>query len=352
MFAGVVSLGAVAAEPTPVDWVNPYIGTQGEGSEYGGMMPQVTTPFAMTNWTPQTRQNRISVASYEYDDTTISGFIGTHQAAIWMGDYGYVTLMPEIGEIKVAPDSRKLAFTHADEVATPYYYSVKLHTHSGQEIFSELTATEHCGYLRFTFPRGTEGSVYVEGTRLNIKGEIAVDAAHREISGFNPDRMDAHLGPFKLPNFKGYFVVRFKNAFHDAHAIDGVRSLPGETRADSTNAGAYATFAKDDNLIEVQVGTSFISIEQARANLDAELPRWDFDAVRDGLKKIWNDKLGLASIEGASDDQRKIFYTGLYHALLYPRSMTEQGRYYSAFDDKVHNGTSYTAFSIWDTFRA
>ncbi len=338
---------------SPVDWVNAYIGTQGEGSEYGGTMPLVTAPFGMTNWTAQTRQNRISVSSYEYDDTTLSGFIGTHQPAIWMGDFGYVTLMPEIGEIKVAPDSRKLSFTRADEVATPYFYSVKLQTKSGDEILSELTATEHCGYLRFTFPRGSEGSVYVEGTRLNIKGEIVVDAARREITGFNPDRMDSHLGPFKLPNFKGYFVVRFRNPVRDAHAIDGVRSLPGEVSADNTNAGAYATFdTRENNVVEAQVGTSFISIDEARAHLDTELPSWDFDKTRAALKKIWNDKLGAISIDGASDDERHIFYTGLYHALLYPRSMTEDGRYYSGFDDKVHTGTSYTAFSIWDTFRA
>ena len=78
----------------PVDWVSPYIGTAGAGSDYGGTMPLVTTPFGMTNWTPQTRQNKISVTSYHYDDTTISGFIGTHQPAIWMGDFGYVTIVP------------------------------------------------------------------------------------------------------------------------------------------------------------------------------------------------------------------------------------------------------------------
>ncbi|MEP6941012.1 MAG: GH92 family glycosyl hydrolase [Rudaea sp.] len=344
---------AAAAPASPVDWVNAYIGTQGDGSEYGGTMPLVTAPFGMTNWTAQTRQNRISVSSYEYDDTTISGFIGTHQPAIWMGDFGYVTLMPEIGEIKMAPDSRKLAFAHADEIATPYYYSVKLQTKSGDTILSELTATQFCSYLRFTFPRAGEGSVYVEGTRLNIRGEIAVDAARHEIAGYNPDRMDAHLGPLKLPNFKGYFVVRFKRAFHDAHAVDGVRSLPGELQADNANAGAYATFdTRADNVVEVQVGTSFISLDEARAHLDAELPSWDFDATRAKLKKTWNDKLGLIAIDGAGDDERHIFYTGLYHALLYPRSMSERGRYYSGFDDRVHSGTSYTAFSIWDTFRA
>src|SRR6202035_2152000 len=105
-------------------------------------------------------------------------------------------------------------------------------------------------------------------------------------------------------------------------------------------------------LVEAQVGTSFISIEQARANLDHEMPDWNFERARDTLKAAWNSKLGSVSIDGASDDERHILYTGLYHALLYPKLFSEYGRYYSAFDDRPHDGTSFTAFSMWDTFRA
>jgi putative alpha-1,2-mannosidase len=86
---------AFAAERDAVSYVNPLIGTQKSAIGYGGTMPFVSPPFGMTNWTPQTRQNKISVTSYNYDDSTISGFIGTHQPAIWMGDYGYVMLMPQ-----------------------------------------------------------------------------------------------------------------------------------------------------------------------------------------------------------------------------------------------------------------
>ena len=87
--------------------------------DYGGTMPFVTTPFGMTNWTAQTRQNRISVSSYAYEDTYIQGFIGTHQPAIWMGDYGYVTLMPEFGSINYAPEARRLPFAHRMRSARP-----------------------------------------------------------------------------------------------------------------------------------------------------------------------------------------------------------------------------------------
>src|SRR5262249_47395485 len=131
--------------------------------------------------------------------------------------------------------------------------------------------------------------------------------------------------------------------------------LPVADRTEVTGdaVGAFVTFdTKADRVVEVQVGTSFISIDQARANLDAELPTWSFESTRDALKQAWNAKLGIARVEGASDDERHIFYTGLYHALLYPKLFSEGGRYYSAFDDQVHEGVSYTAFSIWDTYRA
>jgi predicted alpha-1,2-mannosidase len=121
--------------------------------------------------------------------------------------------------------------------------------------------------------------------------------------------------------------------------------------ADAT--GAYVSFgSRGGDVIEARVGTSFISIEQARANLKAEIPEWDFDSVQKKLHAEWNEKLSRVSVEGASDDEIKTVTTALYHALLYPRIFSEQGRYYSAFDDKTHSGESYTAYSIWDTFRA
>lgn len=338
---------------TPVDWVNTFIGTGGEGAEYGGTMPFVTTPFGMTNWTAQTRQNRISVSSYEYDDKYIQGFIGTHQAAIWMGDYGYITLMPEMGAINYAPETRRLAFTHNDEISTPYYYAVKMGPDPSHKLLAEMTATDHAGYLRFTYPHGAKENVLIEATRPGIKGFVRIDTSHNEIVGYNPDRMDAELGPLKLKNFKGYFVVRFKRPFAAAKVYEGVLTWPDKQQIQGDNVGAFITFdPSQGDVVEAKVGTSFISIAQARANLDAEMPQWDFNRVRDQLKAIWNQKLGIASIQGATADQRHVFYTGLYHALLYPKLFSEHGRYYSAFDDKVHNGVSYTAYSIWDIFRA
>jgi len=330
-----------------VDRVNPYIGTGSGKIGYGGTMPFVTPPFGMTDWTPQTRQNKLSVVSYKYEDTTISGFIGTHQPAIWMGDYGYVTLMPEMGELKTTPETRKLAFTHSDEIARPDYYSVWMDAGDSKRIRAEMTATERCAYMRFTFPVGADSKVLVEASRPGINGYAKVDAVAREITGYNPDRVDSGLGPFQLPNFKGYFVVQFRKNI----SASGTYGPNAQMHADAT--GAYVSFgSRGGDVIEARVGTSFISIEQARANLKAEIPEWDFDSVQKKLHAEWNEKLSRVSVEGASDDEIKTVTTALYHALLYPRIFSEQGRYYSAFDDKIHSGESYTAYSIWDTFRA
>ncbi len=340
-------------EGSPVDWVNTYIGTGGGGSDYGGTMPFVTTPFGTTNWTAQTRQNSISVSSYAFEDNTISGFIGTHQPAIWMGDYGYVTLVPEVDAIKTSQQERKLPFSHEHEITTPYYYSVELDAGASRRIRTEITATDHCGLLRFTFPAHSEASVVVEATRAHTPGFVHIDAAAHEIVSYNPDRMDAHLTDVALPHFKGYFVVKFSAGFrsHGVYLHGGVHRGMGS--AQGPNAGGYVSFdTSKTQVVEARVGTSFISFEQARRNLRLEMPSWDFELVRARLKQTWNQKLAAASIEGASEDQRHIFYTALYHALLYPKLFSEHGRYYSAFDDKVHHGVSYTAYSLWDTFRA
>ncbi len=330
----------------PVDWVNLYIGTGSGPIGYGRTMPFVVPPFGMTSWTPQTRQNKQGGNSYKYEDTAISGFMGTHQPALWMSDYGYVTLMPEIDGLKITPADRKLAFAHADEIVRPDYYSVWMDAGQSRRIRTEITATARCAYLRFTFPANSSSLVLVEASRPGIAGFVHVDVATHEITGYNPDRMDSNLGPFKLPNFKGYFVVQFHKSLGDSG------SYPEQPETESAT-GAYAKFTtKQGEVIEARVGTSFLSIEQARKNLQAEIPEWNFEKVRRELRAEWDKKLSQVAIEGATEDQRKIFYTALYHAMLYPRTFSEQGRYYSAFDDTVHNGVSYTDYSIWDIFRA
>jgi predicted alpha-1,2-mannosidase len=334
-----------AKGPDDVAWVNTLVGTQKSSIGYGGTMPFVTPPFGMTDWTAQTRQNKVSVTSYNYDDARISGFIGTHQPAIWMGDYGYVTLMPQVGDLRTSPDARAMAFDHAHETARPDYYAVTLGAGSTQSIQAELTATTRCALFRLHFPASGAARVLVEASRPGIAGYASVNVRTHEITGYNPDRMDRDLGPDKLPNFKGYFVVEFDQV-PASMATYGMENAHAQT-----SRGAHVEF-KQGSTVEVRVGMSFQSINQARANLRTELPTWDFNGVRQQLRDTWDAKLNRLQIDGATDREKVRLYTALYHALLYPRVFSEGGRYYSAFDDKIHKGESYTAYSIWDTFRA
>src|SRR5262249_30645346 len=153
-----------------------------------------------------------------------------------------VTLMPETGRINPTVEYRRLPFTHADEVSTPYYYSVKMGSNPDSRILAEVTATDHCAYMRFTFPKRSGGSVLVEATRSGVIGYVAVDAARREIVGYNPDRMDAYLSNIKLPNFKGYFVARFRQPLISQGVYQGVLPVEGKTELMGEAIGAFAGF--------------------------------------------------------------------------------------------------------------
>jgi predicted alpha-1,2-mannosidase len=199
--------------------------------------------------------------------------------------------------------------------------------------------------FRFTFPVTANARVIVEASRPGIAGMASVSQDAREITGYNPHRMDAHLGPLALHNFKGYFVVQF----HQAPV--GMKTYGLEDTKAESSRGAYAEF-NPGQIIDVRVGTSFISIEQARENLKREIPGWNFQSVQESLRSRWNQRLSRIQVDGASNADKALLYTAMYHALLYPRMFSEYGHYYSAFDDTIHDGESYTAYSIWDTFRA
>jgi predicted alpha-1,2-mannosidase len=334
----------------PIDAVNPLIGTTGPSvSDYGGMIPGVATPFGMTHWTAMTRENKISVCPYNYSDTTIEGFLGTHQPAIWMGDYGQVSLMPSSGELKT---SRKFSYRHESEISTPYYYAVRMEDGADQ-IKAELTATTRSGFLRFTFPSSRTSHIVVTASRSRqFKGSIQINPQLQEIIGYNPERQSAELGP-ELPNFKGFFVIQFSKPFTSSGTWEDDNIYPGSNQQSGHRMGGYATFpTTQGEEIKVKIGTSFISVDQARDNLKREIPDWNFDRVKTEGRLIWNKALGKIKIQGGSKDDRINFYTAIYHSLLFPRIFSEYGRYYSAFDDRVHSGISYNDYSLWDTFRA
>ena len=266
--SGIFSL---TAGDQPFAFVDPLIGTEGTGSEYGGMMPCVGVPFGSFHLVPMTRVNAVGRTSYNALDTHLLGFILTRQPAIWMGDWGEVRILLKkplkIDSVKVSP---------------------------------------------WQFTVTAEGRTFV-GTAGSHVAEIAGDVDELVVEdGSNPNRMDANLG-YPLPNFRGWWSVK----------------------------------RPDDR--SLAVGVSLIGAQEARMAVTGESLRGESLASRS--RSAWESVFSRVEIT-ASDDVRKIFYTGLYHCLLYPRDITENGRYYSAFDDCVHTGTAYTCFSLWDTYRA
>ncbi|HEY9196414.1 MAG TPA: GH92 family glycosyl hydrolase, partial [Mucilaginibacter sp.] len=363
---------AINVPKQEVDFVNPLIGTAAtgfaKGLDGGGTMPCVNVPFAMTNFVAQTGENKMGRMCYQYEDKTVVGLLATHQPTVWMGDYGYESVMPEAGNLRVLPDERKLGYDHKDEVSKPYYYSVKLKAGSKTTIKAEIAGANTCGMFRFSFPAAERAHLIIQGINLNpalkdwandyalrlkkLKGYIHVDTVNNEITGYNPDRQSAQIGP-QLKNFKGYFIIRFDKQIRKYGTWDGKTIKKGSSEQFGTRMGAFISFKTLANTqIKAMVATSFISIDQARNNLKKEIPDWDFDKLVKSTRENWQQQLGVLQVNGVTAEQKTIFYTALYHTLLFPRQFSEYGRYYSAFDDQVHKGISYNDYSLWDTFRA
>jgi len=347
LFTTCLSSVAQSDKTDLTQYANPLIGTKGLIFYYGRTTPFVATPFGMTHWTACNQDGRIGRPLYQYLNTRITGFRGTHKPAMWMGDYGQVALMPTVGEMDVKRLHEKLFYAHHNEISKPYYYSLKVTTQALHRMKVEMTASTRCGILRFTFPKGQQGDLIVE----RYHGWIKIDTAKREITGWNTERASEKLGP-RLPNFKGYFVIQYDKAFESWGTTDSDKLMAGNITLTSKACGAWVTFDKGTETVQVKIGTSFISLEQARENLEKEVEHNTFEQVETQTKAMWNDYLSRIEIEGASHRDRAVFYSAMYHSLLFPRQFSEYGRYYSAFDDKIHNGVSYNDYSLWDTYRA
>ncbi|EIN04267.1 hypothetical protein PUNSTDRAFT_76494 [Punctularia strigosozonata HHB-11173 SS5] len=332
----------------------------------GGMIPSTAPPFAMTRWVAQTRQNYVSMTPYNYTDGTIHGFQGTHQPAIWMGESGQVVVVPGLGDVKSSFEDRGMAFRHEDEVITAHYYSVDLKADEGN-VRAEMTATSRVGHLKFTFDSTSPPYILIEATRASIigsadpsnvtypLGEVSIDPSSREITGYNPERQDFIIGPNTetAKGFKGYFCARFSEPFSAWGITQNGTAREGATRDEGALLSAYAAFQDGTATVDVRVGVSFISVEQARRNLDNEIS--DETALEETARKTkdqWAEKLDRIKIEGGTQENKTVFYTAVYHSLQYPYEQSEEGRYYSGYDDSVHEGESYTGYSIWDTYRA
>ncbi|GAB5588208.1 hypothetical protein Unana1_03108 [Umbelopsis nana] len=233
-----------------------------------------------------------------------------------MGESGQVVIAPGIDEIEPAFADRGMPFSHDHELSTPHYYRVTMDAGKNRQITAETTATSRVGSLRFTFDGNSTPHIIVEATRETIQGEITVSPERREIYGRNPERQDHVLGPFKAKNFNGYFVARFDTDFTAWGTASNAVVHKNQISMISTGLSAYAQFAEKTKIVNVRVGTSYISVKQARKNLENEIPDGKtLEETSAEIESLWAEKLERVQIEGATEEQSIILYTGMFHSL-------------------------------------
>lgn len=329
--------------------VNTLLGTRGVWL-YGRTTPFVTPPFGMTQWTACTRDAKIRVPLYNHWDHQIRGFRASHKPAMWMGDYGHVSLMPETGK-SLIPGLPSARFSHRHEKAGPDYYHVLLNPGSQNAVSVEMTATSRTGLLRVIFKAGAAHRLYIEASQMgDSSGFVRIEPETGLVTGWNKDRQSAHLGP-PLPGFKGYFTIQVQTKIiRSGTWTEG--KLSDSVQAEGLHCGAWLDLDPEQDTVLIYTGTSFIDDRQALENLKKESLGKSFEEVRKQTAEKWENHLSRIKISGGSSRDRSIFYSCMYHCLLFPREFSEYGRYYSAFDDRIHKGESYNDYSLWDTYRA
>ena len=352
-----------------LQFVNPLIGTgkssgpsaanHNEGSAAWGLVtPAVSTPFGMTQWTPQTRDTENKgVAPYYYGGNKIEGFRGSH----WLGgactqDYGSFTIMPMTGYLRTFASERASSFLHENEISTPAYYSCMLEDYI---TFVEMTGTARSGFFRFSYLKKDQAIVLVTPNSDEGRGYIKVDVDKQEIYGYNPvHRIYKESG--QPAGFSGYFVIRFNKPLDNYGCYFQMEDHKRQTEiSGKTDIGAYAAFdLMGNDVILAKVGTSFTSIESARANMDAEIPHWDFEKTKAETEQLWNSTLSVIQLKGGQTEDYTKFYTALYHSMLFPRTFSDVDGSYPDFDGntsikKIEKGhVYYDDFLLWDTHRA
>ena len=349
-------------------YVNPIIGTaptttisglkHSGGTELNAMVqPSVTTPFAMTNWSAQTTNTeKKCVSSYYYNDSLITGFRGSH----WLSgsctqEYGSMAIMPESGQLVCNPWKRGSSYSHNTEVSSPQYYKVELGRY---QITAEMSATTRCGIFCFTFQNQGEAHIVANPNNDKSEGYVQVIPEKREIVGFNPIRR-IYQGWGKKAGFSGYFVMRMEKIPESYGVFTGDRIQKGETQIKNlpTVGGYFSFHVNKGEMVKVKVGTSFVSIDQARKNLDTEIPEFDLNLAVKNLNTQWNGILSRIEVESSDKDELVKFYTAMYHSFQQPRTYNDVDGLYPRFDgndqtDTICSGNYYGDFSAWDTYRA
>jgi predicted alpha-1,2-mannosidase len=380
----------------PAGLVKPLVGTEvgapefGTGGGGGNTFPGATMPFGMLGWSPDTEPALLNrPGGYSYDDHLIRGFSLKHVSGAGCSIYQDVSLLPTTERLRdspVAPRDSDVkrgymgTFKHKREKATPGFYRVQLGPEDGGggRTSVSLTATERAGVGRISFPRGGPRTVLLNAggsSNGNSEVTVALDPTTREITG------SVTSGGFCEQNntYTLHFVARFDRAFNsfgtwrrqklskrstasadELVAKQGRKPAGGQgeglnRKGPTAQAGAFVGFRGPDRSVEVRVGISFVSVDNARENLDAEVGDRTLSEVRIAAHEAWNQTLGRVEVSGGKGGDVRRFYTALYHSLLHPSTFSDANGEYMGMDQEVHqaNGfVKYSDFSGWDVYRS
>ena len=367
-----ISIASFAQETfNPVDFVNPFVGT----TNYGTTNPGAVTPNGLMSVVPfnvmGSAQNKFDKDAqwfstpYEHTNSVLTGFSHVNLSGVGCPDLGSLLLMPTTGALNV--DYKSYGSAYSNETATPGYYS-NLLTKYG--IKCEVSATPRTGISRFTFPKGESHILLNLGEGLtNESGAMLRKVSDTEVEGMKL------LGTFCYNSkavFPIYFVMRISKAPKQMGYWKKQRTMGVEANWDNTSGKnkLYTTYGKElagDDIgaffsfdtnegeeVVVRMGVSFVSIANARLNLDKEQATSSFDEIRASARKSWNDDLSRIKVEGGTKEQKTVFYTALYHMLIHPNILNDvNGQYPAMESDRIltTNGNRYTVFSLWDTYR-
>jgi predicted alpha-1,2-mannosidase len=341
-------------------WVDPFIGTGGIYYVCAYNHPGAGVPFGMVRLGPETvsslpKGRSYSTSGYYYPDNKLLGFSHTRLLGTGATDGGNFLVFPGVEALAQERwgKERFEYFSHADEKAFPGYYAVRL---PKPGILAEFTATTHVGVHRYTFSEGKPRRILIDVTHGNGRheceeGYVNVLPESKEIEGSAKT-----MGGFsrRYGGLKTYFVARFSEPFASYDTWHDDTFTPGQTRAEGEKVVADVSFDVNAPIVTVKLGISCVSIENARANLDAEAGEQSFDEILATAKVAWEEKLALVKLESENESQKRIFYTALYHSFQMPTVFNDANGDYMGFDDAVHKAEGFRYFtdiSIWDTFR-
>ncbi|AHJ96711.1 GH92 family glycosyl hydrolase [Hymenobacter swuensis] len=372
---------AQKAKPTEnlVQYTKPLVGTARMGHTY----PGATVPFGMVQLSPDTdtlsyEQNgkynpRVYeyCAGYQYADPTIVGFSHTHFSGTGHSDLGDFLVMPTTGPLQLNPGTAdqpergfRSRFSHQNEVAEPAYYRVKLDDHN---IVAELTASNRVGMHLYTFPQSEQAHIILDLTAgiynypdKNVWTFVRVEndslvTGYRQTHGWARTRTEYFAMSFSKP-----FVSYGSRNLSKKQVYRGFWGRFDQTKNFPELAGEQLRLFFDfkttaGEQVKVKMALSGVSTEGALRNMRAEVPGWDFEAVKRAGQALWQQELSKVVVESPKRTDKENFYTAMYHAALSPTTYMDVDGQYRGLDQNIHKAagfTNYTSFSLWDTYRA